>query len=65
MTTTTGDQLRAERAAAYLTVKQIADAMGVHRNTVAAYERPRPIDDDKAAKYREAIARLMQKEAAA
>jgi transcriptional regulator with XRE-family HTH domain len=64
MTTTTGDQLRAERAAAYLTVKQIADAMGVHRNTVAAYEKPRPIDTDKASRYRDAIARLTAREAA-
>lgn len=58
MTTTTGAQLRAERAAAYIEVKAVAAEMGVHRNTIVAIERRPEVRPEQAQKYREAIARL-------
>ena len=35
----TGEKLRSERLLRGLTQKQVADALGVHKNTVARWER--------------------------
>ena len=54
----TGLELRAEREDAELTQTAIAEAMGVHRSTVAMAEARAKVRPSFARRYREAIAKL-------
>ena len=62
--TTTGRELRTLRALSGVTVNALYKAMGVSRTTVWTIERQPVVKPETAAKYRDAIARLMQQQAA-
>lgn len=61
---TTGRELRTLRTLAGVTVNALYIEMGVSRTTLWTIERKPIVEPDTAVKYREAIARLMQKTAA-
>ena len=61
---TTGRELRTLRTLSGVTVNALVEAMGVSRTTVWTIERQSIVKPETAAKYRDAIARLMQKAAA-
>jgi hypothetical protein len=60
---TTGRELRTLRTLSGVTVNALVAEMGVSRTTVWVMERQPIVAPEKAAQYREAIARLMQKAA--
>lgn len=53
---TSGLDLRLERVAARVKLKDLADAMHRHRATVAGYEKAGAVEPDVAHQYREALA---------
>jgi transcriptional regulator with XRE-family HTH domain len=61
---TTGRELRTLRALSGVTVNALVEAMGVSRTTVWTIERQPVVKPETAAKYRDAIARLMTRAAA-
>lgn len=61
---TTGRELRTLRTLAGVTVNALVAEMGISRTTLWTIERQPIVSVEKAAAYREAIARLMQKAAA-
>lgn len=61
---TTGRELRTLRTLSGVTVNALYKAMGVSRTTVWTIERQPIVKPETAAKYRDAIARLMQQAAA-
>lgn len=61
---TTGRELRTLRTLAGVTVNALYVEMGVSRTTLWTIERRPIVEPEVAAKYRDAIARLMQKAAA-
>lgn len=63
MQTTTGRELRTLRTLSGVTVNALVAEMGVSRTTLWTLERRNVVSPEQAAKYREAIARLMQKAA--
>lgn len=60
---TTGRELRTLRTLAGVSVNDLYIEMGVSRTTLWTIERKPIVEPDTAVKYREAIARLMQKTA--
>ena len=56
--TTDGPTLRRERREAEVTVTALARALGVHRVTVHGWEGQVHVNEDTAARYREAVQRL-------
>ena len=58
--TTTGRELRTLRTLSGVTVNDLVKAIGLSRTTVWSIERQAVVKPETAAKYRDAIARLMQ-----
>jgi hypothetical protein len=55
---TSGLDLRLERVAARVKIKDLAAAMDRHRATVIGYEKAGAVEPEVAAQYREALATL-------